>query len=94
MSVNGQLTRKAQIGGRIETTAGTAETLAAQDFKTRLYAGANPEYNAERTERDIVRPTLTNIGSIEGKKNMPIGFRTEVNTPDAFNITATSSMDV
>ena len=93
-TVGPQLIRKAQIGGRIESTEGTAETLAAFDFKTRMTVGAGAEYEAGREQRNIARPTLTNLGSVEGKKQTNVNFQSEINTPDAFNISDTSSLDV
>lgn len=89
-----QLIEKSQIGGRIQDTAGTAETLTADDFKTRLIVGATPEYDAGREPRNIARGTLTKLGSIEGKKMLTIPFSSEINTPDAFNVAATATMDV
>lgn len=88
------LIKKAQIGGRVESTAGTVETLTANDFKTRMITGATAEYDAPREKRDIARPTLTNLGSIESTKGTNHGFRTEINGPDAFGVSATRSMDV
>lgn len=89
-----KLIRKAQIGGRVEKVAGTSEVLNAFDYKTRIIVGATAEYDAGRTSRDIARATLTMLGSVEGKKATSIGFRAEVNTPDAFNIAATADLDV
>lgn len=89
-----QLTRKAQIGGHVESTEGTAETLAAFDFKTRMIVGGSPDYAPEREQRNIARSTLTNLGSIEGKKPTTINFSAEFNTPDTFTIAATQSLDV
>ncbi len=93
-TVGPQLIRKAQIGGRIESTEGTSETLAAFDFKTRMIVGAGAEYEPNREPRDIARPTLTNLGSIEGKKQTNISFSAEVNTPDVFDVAATADLDI
>ena len=89
-----KLIRKSQIGGRVESTAGTAETLAAFDFKTRIYVGATAEYDAGREKRDLAKASLSPAGSLEGKKSSTIGFRAEVNTPDAWNVATTASLDV
>lgn len=89
-----QLIEKSQIGGRVQDTEGTAETLTAADFKTRLIVGATPEYNAGREPRNIARGTLTKLGSIEGKKSLSIPFSSEINTPDTFNVSDTANLDV
>ena len=89
-----QLTRKQQVGGRIESTPGTAETLTAFDFKSRIIVGAAAEYDAPRDPRDIARATFTNLGSSESTKANKISVDTEINTPDAFDIAATAEMDV
>lgn len=93
-TVGPQLVRKTQIGGRVESTEGTSEALAAFDFKTRMIVGAGAEYEPNREPRDIARPTLTNLGSIEGKKQTNINFTAEVNTPDVFDVAATADLDV
>lgn len=86
------LTRKINIAGRVESVPGTAVTLTADDAKTRVYAGAEPEYAAPREERDVARASLTPIGSLESTKALNFAFRAEANTRDT--IENLSSMDV
>lgn len=94
MSCTSLLTRKAQVLGRVQTTHKTAETLAAQDGKILVYTGATPDYQAERTKRDVVLPTLTNIGTVESTKPLALDFRCEVTTPDAFLRSGLDALDV
>lgn len=77
------LTRKSNLLGRIEAVPGTAVTLTpVNDGIMRVYAGLLPTYDAPRNTRDIVRATLTPIGTLESTKALEIGFRTESNTRD------------
>ncbi len=77
-----KLIRKSQILVKVESVAGTAETLAAADGKTRVYVGAAANYEAPKEKRDIARATLTNTGMLSSTKAIPMSFKAEINTPD------------
>lgn len=87
------ITRKINILGRIETNPGTAETLDANDGKIRIITGAEPEYDAPRTPRDIARATLTNLGSVESTKQLNQSFQCEANTRDTIENLANLDVD-
>lgn len=77
-----KLTRQAQVAGKVETTPGTVETLTAVEATCRVYAGVGIEPAIATEPRDIVRSTLSRLGSLPGEKKGGINFKTEVNTPD------------
>lgn len=77
-----KLVRKAQVLVKVESVAGTAESLAASDGKTRIYVGAAASYEAPKEKRDIARASLTPLGMLSSTKAIPMTFRSEVNTPD------------
>jgi len=89
-----QDTERAQLGVRVQSTAGTAETLTAKDFKTKVMSGITPEYTNEKEARDLVTSSRSPIDSIQGKRSLALAFTSELNTPDTFNIAATASMDI
>jgi len=83
MAEDPKLIRKAQVLGKVETTAGTAEALTAADGKCRILEGGGFEPDLPVEARGIARSSLTNLGSLPGMKAGTVNFRTEVNTPDS-----------
>ena len=76
------LTRKSQFLAKIQSVAGTAETLAAADGKVRVNVGMGFDYQAPKIVRDIARASLSPLGMIASTKAGAITLRTEINTPD------------
>lgn len=76
------LTRKLQFLAKIQSVAGTAETLAAADGKTRVIVGMGIDYQAPKIKRDIARASLSPLGMIASTKAGLITLESEINTPD------------
>lgn len=80
--------RQKQVLAKVETTAGTAETLTASNGGIRVQTAAAIELDQPVQPRDIARSTLTNLGALPGEKAGTITLRTEANTPDSITATA------
>lgn len=76
------LTRKLQFLAKIQSVAGTAETLAAADGKSRIDVGMAFEPQEPPIKRDIARDTLSPIGMLVSTKAGMITVTSEINTPD------------
>lgn len=76
------LTRKLQFLAKIQSVAGTAETLAAADGKTRIDVGMAFEPQEPPIKREIARDTLSPIGMLVSTKAGMITLTSEINTPD------------
>lgn len=84
------LVRQAQIAGKVETTPGSMETLAAAQATCRVYTGVGVEPNIAMEPRPIARGTLSMLGSLPGEKQGTINFRSEMNTSD----TVTADLEI
>jgi len=84
-----KLTRQLVIAGKVESTAGSFEALAAANATMRVIAGANADVNYPTEDRDIARGSLTPLGLVSGEKSLGYTFRSEVNTAD----TVTSDLE-
>ena len=78
------LTRRKQILSQVEATAGTAETLTAAVGKARVTVATSATYEAPREERDIARPNLAPMGTLESTKAISHTIECELNTPDTY----------
>lgn len=71
------LARKAQIALKLETTEGTAVTVAAADADLYVYeVSFTPDI--QTMPRNPLRSTLTNLPHLIGKKGASISFKTEL----------------
>ena len=71
------LSRKAQIALKLETTEGTAVSLAAADADLYVYeVSFTPDI--QTMPRNPLRSTLTNLPHLIGKKGASISFKTEL----------------
>lgn len=80
---NPLLVRKKQLLRKIESVAGTAETLAASDGGVRINVAGALEPDEPVQDRDIARSSLTRLGKLPGEKAGAINYQVEFNTPDS-----------
>lgn len=76
------LTRKLQFLAKIQSVAGTAETLAAADGTTRVEVGVGMDYQAPKIIRNIARSSLSPLGMIASTKAGMITLVSEITCPD------------
>ena len=76
----GLITRRVQVGAAIESTKGTAETVAAAQAKILAYEPAF-EFNPAKFKRNPFRKTLSRMSSVTGQRFAELTFRAELMAP-------------
>ncbi len=71
------LIRRRQLAAKIESEEGVLETFAAADGKT-LAFDPKVSFDAEMFERNPVRPSISSLGQLSGKRPAGLTFRLEI----------------
>ncbi|MCK5019832.1 MAG: hypothetical protein KAS32_22425, partial [Candidatus Peribacteraceae bacterium] len=64
------LTRKVQVGAKIQVDCDTPAVLGVTDFQQLIQEGPELNVEVDQIENNVARNTLTNVANIPGKKMM------------------------
>jgi hypothetical protein len=81
----GIITRRVQVGGRVENTKGTAITIGADQAKILAYEPVF-EFNPTKFKRNPYTRSLSRFASLTGQQIAELTFRAELMAPPIANI--------